>query len=160
MKLLYRLLLIVFIYNLTACSSSQSFNQFYNNHRNDDFVTSFQVPGYLRSFLRNASPELNDLFKNVKDFKSISFKKTTPLQSEQITSEINSITQNYTDVVRKNEGDHIALVSVKEKGDIIKTVILYNKNNDKHTILYLKGNFNPERIKELARNHEFDSLYE
>ncbi|RUA12567.1 MAG: hypothetical protein DSY82_00915 [Flavobacteriia bacterium] len=160
MKTLFKLFLLFTIINLTACSSSQSFNQFYNNHKNDDHVASFQVPGYLRSLLRNASPELNNLFKNVKDFKSITFSNTTPQQNEQIINEINYITRNNTDVVRKNEGNERFLISVKEKGDRIKNVILYKNNGSKHNILYLKGNFDAERIRELAKEHKFDSLYE
>lgn len=160
MKSLFKLFLIFTFINLTACSSSQSFNQFYNNHKNDDHVTSFQVPGYLRSLLRNASPELNNLFKNVKDFKSITFTQTTPQQSDEIIKEINYITRNNTDVVRKNEENERSLVSVKEKGDVIKEVILYRKNGSKHHILFLKGNFDANRIRQLAEEHEFDNLYE
>ncbi len=160
MKTLIRLVLFTLITVLVACSSSQNFNQFYNNHRNDPYVTTFQVPGYLRSFLRNASPELHDLFKNVKDFRSISFKQTTPQKSEQIFHELNYITRNYTDVVRKNEGDERFLISVKEKGDRIKEVIVYKNIKNKHNILYLKGNFNPERIRQLAEKDEFENLYQ
>jgi len=160
MKTLIKLFVLFSIIILTACSSSQSFNQFYNNHKNDDYVTSFQVPGYLRSLLRNASPELNNLFKNVKDFKSITFTKTTPQQSQVISNEIDYITRNNTDVVRKNEGDERFLISVKEKGERIKQVILYKNNGSKHHILYLKGNFDANRIKQLAKEHEFDNLYE
>lgn len=160
MKIIFKLFLLLLIINQTGCSSSQSFNQFYNNHKNDEYVTSFQVPGYLRSILRNASPELNSLFKNVKDFKSITFTKTTPLQSKQIMDEIDYITKNNTDVVRKNEGGERFLISVKEKGDRIKQVILYKNNGSKHNILYLKGNFDPERIRQLAEKQEFDNLYD
>ena len=160
MKTFFKLFLLSVIISLIACSSSQSFNQFYDNHKNDEYVTSFQVPGYLRSLLRNASPELNNLFKNVKDFKSITFTQATPQQSEQIMNEINYITRNNTDVVRKNEGDERLLISVKEKGDRIKQVILYKNNGSKHNILYLKGNFDAERIKQLANEHEFDNLYD
>lgn len=160
MKTLFKLFLLTIILSMIACSSSQSFNQFYNNHKNDEYVTSFQVPGYLRSLLRNASPELNSLFKNVKDFKSISFPKTTPLQSEQINKEIDYITRNNTDMVRKNEGEERLLISVKEKGERIKQVIIYKNNGSKHHILYLKGNFDANRIKQLAEEHEFENLYE
>lgn len=160
MKNIYYILTFVIITSLLSCSSSQSFNNFYNNHKNDNNVSSFQVPSYLRSLLKNASPELNDIFKNVKDFKSISFTDCSPDQSQQINDEINMITKNYTDVLRKNTEEKKSLVSVKEKGDVIKEVIIHNNRNNNHTILFLKGNFDPERIQKLANANELEDLYD
>ncbi len=160
MKNIYYILIFIIFTGFLACSSSQSFNNFYNNHKNDNNVSSFQVPSYLRSLIKNVSPELNDIFKNVKDFKSISFTDCSPSQNQQINDEINMITRNYTDVHRKNTEENRSLVSVKEKGDIIKEVIIHNSRNNNHTILFLKGNFNPERIQKLAKANELEDLYD
>ncbi len=70
------------------------------------------------------------------------------------------ITRNYTDVHRKNTEEKRSLVSVKEKGDIIKEVIIHNSRNNNHTILFLKGNFDPERIQKLANANELEDLYD
>ena len=160
MKNIFRILLLIVFINLLSCSSSQSFNNFYNHHKNDNNVSSFQVPSYLRTLIKNASPELNDIFKNVRDFKSISFTDCTAQQSAEINDEINMITKNYTDVLRKNTEEKRSLVSVKEKGDVIKEIIIHTYKNNNHHILFLKGNFDPERIQSLANENELNDLYD
>ena len=158
MKTLIRIFLIVLSISLFSCSGAAKFNQFYNQHKNDNNVSSFQVPRYLRSLLKNVSPEMNNVFKNVKDFKTISFTDVSPQQSQQITEGINNITQNYTDVIRNNKEEKKTLISVKEKGDFIKEVLIHTNSNNNHRIVFLKGNFDPNRIKELIDGHELEDL--
>jgi len=158
MKTLKNFVLFILLTSI-SCAGTSSFNQFYDHHKNDNNVSSFQVPGYLKSILKNSSPEMNNLLKNVKDFKTISFQDCTPEQSERITNEINSITANYTDIVRKNNDNNISLVSAKEKGDKIKEVIIHTKNDNDHKILFLKGNFNPNRINELTNTNEIFDIH-
>lgn len=151
-------MLLILVLNFMACSSSQSFNSFYQRHKADTNVSSFQVPSYLRSFLRNASPEMNSLVKNVRDFKTINFRDCSALQNEQINNEINYITKNYKDVVRNNSEEGNTLIAVKEKGDIIKEVIIHKSSMNDHKIIFLKGNFDPEKIQQLAANNELENI--
>jgi len=76
-----------------------------NTVHDDNNLGSFQVLRYLKSLIKNISPEMNDLFKNVKDFKSISFTDCTPDQTRRITEGVNNITSNYTDMVRNNKDE-------------------------------------------------------
>ena len=155
-KYFVSLSLITFL--ILGCASFNSMDPFYNRHKNDENLSSFQVPSYVRSLLKSASPELNELFKNVKDFRAMSFTDCSLAQSQQITEEINSITQNYKDVLRKNETDSQSFVAVKEKGEVIKEVIMHKTEGKNHYILYLKGNFDPERIQSLIETNELDGL--
>lgn len=159
MKTILRLTLIG-LFLFTACASLNTMDGFYNKHKNDPNVSSFQVPSYLKGLMRNVSPELNSLFKNVKDFRQISFKDCSPAQSAEINQEINAITQNYKDVVRKNEDFKQTLVAVKEKGNILKEVVIHTVNDNNHNILFLKGNFDPERIQKLADSEDLGSLFD
>jgi len=158
MKPFIKIFLLILSINFFSCSGTAKFNQFYNQHKNDNNVSSFQVPGYLRSFIKNVSPEMNNVFKNVKDFKTISFTNCSPQQSQQIIEGVNNITQNYTDVIRNNNEEKKTLVSVKEKGDFIKEVLIHTDSNNNHRIVFLKGNFDPDRIKELIDGHELEDL--
>lgn len=158
MKNLYYPLIFILLFSLISCSSSQSFNHFYNTHKNDTNVRSFQIPGYLRTLIKNVSPELNDLFKNVNDFRSISFTNCPPEQSKKINDAVNSMTKNYTDVIRNNTEEKRFLVSVKEKGDKIKVIIIHSYTDHNHSVLFLKGNFDPDRIQTLINSHEFEHL--
>ena len=158
MKSFFRIFLLVLSVSLISCSGAAKFNQFYSQHKNDNNVKSFQVPRYLKSLVKNVSPELNNVFKNVSDFKTISFTNSTPQQDIQITEGINNITQNYTDVIRNNNADKKTLVSVKEKGDFIKEVLIHTHENNNHKIIFLKGNFDPNKIKSLIDDHELEEL--
>jgi len=158
MKLFINTLLVFLSISFFSCSATAKFNQFYNQHKNDNNVKSFQVPRYLKSLVRNISPELNNVFKNVKDFKSISFTNSSPQQSQQIIDGVNNITQNYTDVIRNNNSDKKTLVSVREKGNFIKEVLIHTHENNNHKIIFLKGNFDPNRIKSLIDDHELEEL--
>ncbi|MDZ7613704.1 MAG: DUF4252 domain-containing protein [Flavobacteriaceae bacterium] len=149
-------LLVTFL--MLGCASFNSMDSFYSKHKNDENLTSFQVPSYVRSLLKNASPELNELFKNVKDFRVMSFNDCSPAQSQQIKDEINGITKNYKDVLRKNENNTQSFVAVKEKGDVIKDVVMHKTEGNNHYILNLKGNFDPERIQSLIDKNELDGL--
>ena len=155
-KYFVSLSLITFL--IFGCASFNSMDSFYSRHKNDENLSSFQVPSYVRSLLKSASPELNELFKNVKDFRAMSFTDCSPAQSQQITDEINNITQNYKDVLRKNETGSQSFVAVKEKGEVIKEVIMHKTEGKNHYILYLKGNFDPERIQSLIETNELDGL--
>ncbi len=101
---------------------------------------------------------MNSLVKNVRDFKTINFRDCSAVQSEEINNEINFITKNYTDVVRNNSEEGNTLISVKEKGNSIKEVIIHKSSQNDHKILFLKGNFNPERIRQLASNNELENI--
>lgn len=158
MKIFIKFLLLALSISLSSCSGAAKFNQFYNQHKNDNNVKSFQVPRYLKSLVRNVSPELNNVFKNVKDFRTISFTNSTLAQSQQIIEGVNNITQNYTDVIRNNTEEKKTLVSVKEKGDFIKEILIHTNTNNNHKIIFLKGNFDPNRIKELIDDHELEEL--
>ncbi len=143
-----------------SCSSYYNFNSFYNYHKNEPNVKSFQVPRYLKSIVKNSSPELNSLVKNITDFKTISFTECSPQQSELIIAQINGITRNYTDVARNNTPGDRYLVAVKEKGDQITSIIIHSAKSNNQKIIYLKGHFNPNRIKELSNNQKFEGLLE
>ncbi len=158
MKIFIKTLLLALSISFFSCSGAAKFNQFYNQHKNDNNVKSFQVPRYLKSLVRNVSPELNNVFKNVKDFRTISFTNSTAAQSQQIIEGVNNITQNYTDVIRNNTEEKKTLVSVKEKGDFIKEILIHTNTNNNHKIIFLKGNFDPNRIKELIDDHELEEL--
>jgi len=49
-------------------------------------------------------------------------------------------------------------VSVKEKGDFVSQAIIFNSTKEKTTVFYLKGNFDPNRIKTLSETNQFEKL--
>ena len=152
-------LISLFLLMTISCGSGKSFQSFFNNHKNDLGVTAFQVPNFMRALLSNISPEINDLFSNVRDFKFITFNEISKVKQTELIHEMNLITDNnFTDVLRKNTIEETKIVSVKEDGNVVTQAIIFNSTLTKTTVFYLKGRFNPNRIKELSETNQFENL--
>lgn len=143
---------------IISCSSYQEFNRFYNSHKNDNNVSSFEVPKFLKSMARGISPEISNMLGNVKDFKSISFTDCSAEQSALINNQINGITKNFTDVHRENTPEKRSLISVKEKGDKITELLIHHFSNNNHKVLFLRGDFDPAKIKNITSEDGLDNL--
>ena len=156
MKKKYVIYLFLALLN-SSCSSS--FESFYNRHKHDPEVTAVQLPRFVRNLLGTISPEMNQLFNTVQDFRFISINNTSGLQNNLIREEINAITTDrFTDILRRNTDGRHKIVSVLEDGDVVKKLLIFTSLKDKNTALYLKGNFNPLQVKKLSEGQEFDSL--
>ena len=144
---------------ISSCGSGKSFQSFFNDHKRDIGVTAFQVPNFMMSLVKNISPEINDLFGNVRDFKFITFSKISREKQNLLITEMNLVTDNnFTDILRKNTSVKTKIVSVKEDGDVVTQAVIFNSTLAKTSVFYLKGRFNPNRIKELSETNQFESL--
>ncbi len=151
--------LFLFLILVLSCGSGKSFQSFFNNHKNDLGVTAFQVPNFMRALLSNISPEINSLFNNVTDFKFITFNNISKEKQTELINEMNLVTaNNFTDVLRKNTLEKTKILSVKENGDVVTQAIIFNSTLEKTSVFYLKGRFNPNRIKELSDTNQFENL--
>ena len=149
----------LFLLMTISCGSGKSFQSFFNNHKNDIGTTAFQVPNFMRALLSNISPEINDLFSNVRDFKFITFNEISKTKQTALINEMNLITDNnFTDVLRENTVEKTKILSVKEDGDVVTQAIIFNSTLAKTTVFYLKGRFDPNRIKELSETNQFENL--
>lgn len=144
---------------LFSCASGKSFQSFFNNHKKDIGVTAFQVPNFMKALLTNISPEINNLFGNVNDFKFITFSEITKEKQQKIIEEINLVTSNnFTDILRTNTQEKTKIISVKENGDVVTQAIIFNSTLAKSSVIYLKGNFDPNRLRQLSETNQFESL--
>ena len=143
----------------TSCGSGKSFQSFFNDYKNDTGVTAFQVPNFMRALLRNISPEMNGLFKNVSDFKFIKFNQISAEKKAALINDINLVTNSgYTDVLRNNSPEKTKIISVREQGDVVTHAIIFNSTLDKTSAFYLKGRFDPNRLRELSETNQFENL--
>lgn len=149
----------LFLLITISCGSGKSFQSFFNSHKNDMGTTAFQVPNFMRALLGNISPEINDLFSNLNDFKFITFNEISRTKQTELITEMNLITDNnFTDVLRENTVEKTKIVSVKEDGNVVTQAIVFNSTLVKTTVFYLKGRFDPDRIKELSETNQFENL--
>lgn len=150
---------IFILFLLVSCASGKSFQSFFNDHKNDVGVTAFQVPNFMKALLQSISPEINNFFGNVNDFKFITFTDISSQKQQQLIQEMNLVTANgYSDVLRKNTVEKVKILSVVEDGAVVKKAIVFNSTLAKTSVFYLKGNFDPNRIKQLSETNQFETL--
>lgn len=154
-----RILLVLGLALMASCGSYNSIDSFYNAHKNDDQVTAVRVPRFMLSMIGNISPEMKSLVGNTKDLRYMQFPSATPARTEFLNKQMNGITGNsFIEVYRKNDNLKRNVVSIREKRDVVKEILIYNNNTQSGSFLYFNGNFDPVKVREMAKNEEFQKM--
>ena len=147
-------LLLVF-----GCGSYNSIDNFYEAHKNDNQVTAIRVPQFMLSLVSEISPEMKSLVGNTKDLRYMQFPSNTKSQTQFLNNQMNNFaSSSFIEVFRKNDELKRNVVSIREKRDVVKEILIYNNNNTTGSFLYFNGNFDPIKVRELAKNSEFDDF--
>jgi len=142
-----------------SCSSYNSIDNFYNAHKNDDKVMAIRVPRVMLSLVSGISPEMNTLVGNTKDLRYMQFPSATPARTRFLNTQMNNITgSSFIEVFRKNDELKRNVVSIREKRNSVKEILIYNNNNINGSFLYFNGDFDPIKVREMARNNQFEKL--
>lgn len=142
-----------------SCSSYNSIDTFYNAHKNDNKVTAVRVPQFMLSLISGISPEMKALVGTTKDLRYMQFPSTTSEKSNFLNQQMNSITgNNFIEVFRKNDNLKRNVISVREKKNVVKEILIYKNDNLNGSFLYFNGDFDPAKVREMAKNNEFDKL--
>jgi len=151
------LLLITLL--LSACGSYNSIDSFYEAHKNDNQVTAIRVPKFMFSLVSEISPEMKSLVGNTQDLRYMQFPSKTESQTKFLNTQMNNFgSSSFIEVFRKNDNLKRNIVSIREKRDVVKEIIIYNNDNTKGSFLYFNGNFDPLKVRELAKNNQFDKF--
>lgn len=144
---------------LTSCSTYNSIDSFYEAHKNDDQVTAVRVPQFMLSLISNISPEMQSLIGSTRDLRYMQFPSTTPARTQFLNQQMNGITGNsFIEVYRKNNDLKRNIVSIREKRNTVKEILIYNNNATRGSFLYFNGIFDPIKVREMARSEEFQKL--
>lgn len=144
---------------LSSCGSYNSIDSFYEAHKNDDQVTAVRVPRFMLSLLGNISPEMNSLIGNTKDLRYMQFPSATPERTNFLNNQMNNMTgSSFIEVYRKNDNQKRNVVSIREKRDAVKEILIYNNNTTRGSFLYFNGNFDPVKVRQMAQNEDFQKL--
>lgn len=144
---------------ISSCVSYNSIDSFYEAHKNDDQVTAVRVPRFMLSLIGNISPEMNSLIGNTKDLRYMQFPSATPERTNFLNNQMNNITgSSFIEVYRKNDNQKRNVVSIREKRDAVKEILIYNNNTTRGSFLYFNGNFDPVKVREMAKNEDFQKL--
>ena len=142
-----------------SCGSYNSIDSFYNSHKNDANVTAIRVPQYILSLIRNSSPEMTSFLANVRDIRFIQISPSTDIQRNQISSQINNLSSNkFVEVFRKNDADIRTLISVRERKDVVKEILISKNGPKNNSVFYLNGSFSPEKVRQYAQSDQLEKL--
>jgi len=154
-----KIIVLLFILGIvSSCGSSRSFQNFYDAHKTDLGVTAFQVPSFMKTILSNISPKQN-MFDNLTDFKFITFDEMSTQNQKSLITEMNVVASNrFTDMFRRNTVDNTKIISVKEFGNVVTEAIVFDSRIEKTTIFYIKGQFDPNKIKAFSDDATLDDF--
>ena len=154
-----KIIFLVCVLTLSACGSYNSIDRFYNAHKNDSQVTAIRVPQFMLSLLGNISPEMKSLIGNTRDLRYMQFPSATPERTQYLNTQMNAITGNsFIEVFRKNDELKRNVISIREKRNAVKEILIYNNNNIRGSFLYFNGDFDPVKVREMAKSSEFNEL--
>lgn len=154
-----RTLFLLGLILISSCGSYNSIDSFYEAHKNDDQVTAVRVPRFMLSLLGNISPEMNSLIGNTKDLRYMQFPSATPERTKFLNNQMNNLTRSsFIEVYRKNDNQKRNIVSIREKRNAVKEILIYNNNTTRGSFLYFNGNFDPVKVREMAKNEDFQKL--
>ncbi len=151
-------LIVILFLLLFSCGSSRSFQSFFDAHKSDLGVTAFQVPNFMKALLSNISPKQN-MFDNLTDFKFITFNNSSIQSQKSLIHEMNIVASSkYTDMYRRNTVDNTKIISVKELGNVVTEAIIFDSKVEKTTVFYIRGQFDPDKIKAFSDDSTFDDF--
>lgn len=154
-----RTLFILGFILISSCGTYNSIDGFYEAHKNDNQVTAVRVPQFMLSMIGNISPEMNSLIGNTRDLRYMQFPSATPAKTEFLNKQMNGITGNsFIEVYRKNDDLRRNVVSIREKKNSVKEILIYNNNTARGSFLYFNGDFDPVKVREMANNEEFQKF--
>jgi hypothetical protein len=115
----------------------------------------------MLALIGNISPEMNSLVGNTRDLRYMQFPSSTPARTAFLNKQMNGITGNsFIEIYRKNDNLKRNIISVREKRSAVKEILIYNNNNLNGSFLYFNGNFDPAKVRQMAKNEEFQKLGE
>ena len=154
-----KLLTVISLLFFCTCGTYNSFQGFYNEHKNDANVTAVTVPQFMLSLLRNSSPEMQGFMNNIRTISYMQLRPTSDQESLRINSQINNLTSTrFVEVFRKNADPIRTLISVREARDVVKEIMIYKTAPNQSSVFYLNGNFDPSKVRTYAKNGNFDQL--
>tara|TARA_R110000764_G_scaffold69725_1_gene144189 strand:- start:85 stop:657 length:573 start_codon:yes stop_codon:yes gene_type:complete len=141
---------------LSSCGGYNSIDTFYNAHKNDNHVTAVRVPQFMLSMISEISPEMQSLVGTTKDLRYMQFPSATASRTQFLNQQMNGITGNsFIEVFRKNDELKRNVVSIREKKNSVKEILIYNNDNQTGSFLYFNGDFDPMKVREMAKNEQF-----
>jgi len=146
---------------ITSCGSYNSIDTFYNAHKNDNQVTAIRVPQFMLTMISEISPEMKAMVGNTKDVRYMQFPSATASRTQFLNQQMNGFTGNsFIEVFRKNDELKRNVVSIRERKNLVKEILIYTNDNQIGSFLYFNGDFDPVKVRNMAKNGQFTKFGE
>lgn len=146
---------------LLSCSSSNSIDRFYEMHKNDNQVLAVRVPQSMLSLLGGISPELRNIIGNTRDIRFMRFSGLSTPKIQSLSNQMNDISSSsFIEIYRKNQDEKRNVVSIREKRNLVKEILIFNHDDFNANLLYFNGDFDPAKVRDLAENEQFNEMSE
>jgi hypothetical protein len=146
---------------MLSCGSSNSIDRFYEMHKNDNAVLAVRVPQSMLSLLGGISPELQNVIGNTRDIRFMRFSGLSTPKIQSLSNQMNNITSSsFIEVYRKNQDAKRNVVSIREKRNLVKEILIFNHDDFNANLLYFNGDFDPAKVRKMAENEQFNEMSE
>jgi hypothetical protein len=118
-----------------------------------------RVPQSMLSLLAGVSPELKGIIGNTTDIRYMRFSGLSTPKVQSLNNQMNTITSSsFIEVYRKNQDAKRNVISIREKRNVVKEILIFNHDNFNANLLYFNGDFDPAKVRSLAKNEQFTEV--
>ena len=137
-----------------SCASS-SIDSFYNAHKDDDQVLAIRVPEVMLNLISGISPEMQGVIGSTTDVRFMKFQGLSQPRIQTLYNQMSNMTGNsFIEVYRKNDEIKRNVVSIREKRNTVREILVYSNDQFNATFLYFNGEYDPARVKSMAESEQ------
>ena len=110
----------------------------------------------MLSMISEISPKMKALVGTTKDLRYMQFSSATASRTQFLSQQMNGVIgKSFIEVFRKNDELKRNVVSVGQKKNSVKEIFIYNDDNQTGSFLYFNSDFDPVKVREMAKNEQF-----
>lgn len=138
-----------------SCAGTNSIDSFYNAHKDDNQVLAVRVPEVMLDLIAGISPEMQGVIGSTKDVRFMRFEGLSQPRIQTLYNQMSTMTANsFIEVYRKNDEIKRNVISIREKRNTVREILVYSNDQLNATFLYFNGEFDPERVRAMAQNEQ------
>ncbi len=138
-----------------SCAGTNSIDSFYNAHKDDNQVLAVRVPEVMLDLIAGISPEMQGVIGSTRDVRFMRFEGLSQPRIQTLYNQMSTMTANsFIEVYRKNDEIKRNVISIREKRNTVREILVYSNDQLNATFLYFNGEFDPERVRAMAQNEQ------
>ena len=136
------ILIPLIILSLTACTTQQNVNNFYNKYQGTENSLSFKAPLFLASLMLGNDEEIAMFRNKVKSVKVLTLNDLNKDKSSSINAEMNQAIQrdNFESWFNMNKDGKVINVSAQNRGKALRNLVVSMQGEDNIIFISAKTN--------------------